>query len=377
MPIYATGKKKDGKNQYRVIVSHTDAYGNHKQHERTAYGKAEAQELEAALKAELKQASAPEHMTVGQLYEEYMEQKRQEVRVTTYDKTRRNLECAVLPEFADAPLKRLNAQMMQKWKNSIGARDLKANTKKNYYKEFSALLNYAVKREYIAKNPLKLVGNFRTTEFERPEEMLYYTPEEYKKYAAAALDIAQNSPESKEFANFAYYVFFSIAFYTGMRKGEINSLKWENIDGVTIKVRTSVSQKVKGGYVEGDTKTVSSVRDVIMPEPLRRIVEEHRARQQRDSRFTESYYVCGGTKCLPDSTIEHRNQQYASAAGVKHIRIHDFRHTHASLLINEGINIMEVSRRLGHRDIKETLETYSHLYPREEDKAVAVLNQIL
>ena len=377
MPIYATGKKKDGKNQYRVIVSHTDAYGKHKQHERTAYGKAEAQELEAALKAELKQASAPEHMTVGQLYEEYMEQKRQEVRVTTYDKTRRNLEYAVLPEFADAPLKRLNAQMMQKWKNSIGARDLKANTKKNYYKEFSALLNYAVKREYIAKNPLRLVGNFRTTEFERPEEMLYYTPEEYKKYAAAALDIAQNSPESKEFANFAYYVFFSIAFYTGMRKGEINSLKWENIDGVTIKVRTSVSQKVKGGYVEGDTKTVSSVRDVIMPEPLRRIVEEHRARQQRDSRFTESYYVCGGTKCLPDSTIEHRNQQYASAAGVKHIRIHDFRHTHASLLINEGINIMEVSRRLGHRDIKETLETYSHLYPREEDKAVAVLNRIL
>lgn len=377
MPIYATGKKKDGKNQYRVIVSHTDAYGKHKQHERVAYGKAEAQELEAALKAELKEASAPEHMTVGQLYEEYMEQKRQEVRVTTYDKTRRNLECAVLPEFADSPLKRLNAQMMQKWKNSIGARDLKANTKKNYYKEFSALLNYAVKREYIAKNPLKLVGNFRTTEFERPEEMLYYTPEEYKKYAAAALDIAQNSPESKEFANFAYYVFFSIAFYTGMRKGEINSLKWENIDGVTIKVRTSVSQKVKGGYVEGDTKTVSSVRDVIMPEPLRRIVEEHRARQQRDSRFTESYYVCGGTKCLPDSTIEHRNQQYASAAGVKHIRIHDFRHTHASLLINEGINIMEVSRRLGHRDIKETLETYSHLYPREEDKAVAVLNRIL
>jgi integrase len=69
--------------------------------------------------------------------------------------------------------------------------------------------------------------------------------------------------------------------------------------------------------------------------------------------------------------------RYCEAAGVKHIRIHDFRHTHASLLINEGINIMEVSRRLGHRDIKETLETYSHLYPREEDKAVAVLNRIL
>lgn len=377
MPIYATGKKKDGKNQYRVIVSHTDAYGKHKQHERIAYGKAEAQQAEAELQAKLKTASAPRHMTVGDLYEEYMEQKRQEVRETTYEKTRRNLEYAVLPIFSDAPLDKLNTQMMQKWKNDIGARDLKIRSKQNYYKEFSALINYAVRREYIAKNPLTLVGNFRTSEFETPEEMQYYTPEEYKLYSAAALEIAQNAPESKAFTDWAYYVFFSMAFYTGMRKGEINSLKWSNIDGATIKVRTTVSQKVKGKYLESRPKTLSSVRDIIMPAPLCEIVEAHRARQMQDSRFTADYYVCGGVRCLPDTTIEKRNQRYCAAAGVKHIRIHDFRHTHASLLINEGINIMEIGRRLGHKDIKETLDTYAHLYPREEEKAVAILNGII
>lgn len=374
MPIYATGKKKDGKNQYRVTVSHTDAYGKHKQHERIVYGKAEAQQAEAQLKAQLTTASAPKRMTVGQLYEEYMEQKRQEVRATTYDKTRRNLEYAVLPTFADAPLEKLNAQMMQKWKNDIGGRDLKIRSKQNYYKDFSTLINYAVQREYIPRNPLALVGNFRTTEFEAPEEMQYYTPEEYRLYSAAALDVAKGSDA---FADWAYYVFFSIAFYTGMRKGEINSLKWENIEGDTIKVRTTVSQKVKGDYIETRPKTISSLRDIKMPAPLLAIVSEHRARQASDSRFSESYYVCGGTKCLPDSTIEKRNQRYGKLAGVKHIRIHDFRHTHASLLINEGINVMEISRRLGHKDIKETLDTYAHLYPREEDKAVAILNRIL
>ena len=66
----------------------------------------------------------------------------------------------------------------------------------------------------------------------------------------------------------------------------------------------------------------------------------------------------------------------AAAAGLKAIRIHDFRHTHASLLVNEGINIQEIARRLGHSKIEITWNTYSHLYPREEDRAIAILNKI-
>lgn len=66
----------------------------------------------------------------------------------------------------------------------------------------------------------------------------------------------------------------------------------------------------------------------------------------------------------------------AGLAGIKAIRIHDFRHSHASLLANEGINIQGVSRRLGHSKIEMTWNTYSHLYPREEERAVEILNKI-
>ena len=79
---------------------------------------------------------------------------------------------------------------------------------------------------------------------------------------------------------------------------------------------------------------------------------------------------------MRDTTIEKRNTAYAKAAGLPHIRIHDFRHTHASLLINEGINIHEIARRLGHSNIDMTLNTYGHLYPREEERALNVLNKI-
>ncbi|MCL2821480.1 MAG: tyrosine-type recombinase/integrase, partial [Oscillospiraceae bacterium] len=58
------------------------------------------------------------------------------------------------------------------------------------------------------------------------------------------------------------------------------------------------------------------------------------------------------------------------------IKIHGFRHSHVSLLANEGINIQEIARRLGHAKVEETWNTYSHLYPREEEKAVDILNKI-
>lgn len=64
-------------------------------------------------------------------------------------------------------------------------------------------------------------------------------------------------------------------------------------------------------------------------------------------------------------------------AGVKVIRIHDFRHSHASLFANAGVNIQEISRRLGHAKVEMTWNIYSHLYPRGEERAINVLNEIV
>lgn len=58
---------------------------------------------------------------------------------------------------------------------------------------------------------------------------------------------------------------------------------------------------------------------------------------------------------------------------MKHITIHEFRHSHASVLCNAGVNIKEIARRLGHSDVETTLKTYSHLYPAEEERAVKIL----
>lgn len=206
------------------------------------------------------------------------------------------------------------------------------------------------------------------------EKIHYYTEAQFTKYIKAAEEYASSHDTLTEWG---YYVFFYIAYFTGMRKGEINALKWSDIDDNIIHIRRSVSQKTKGNSIlETPPKNKSSMRDLQMPLPLKSVLETHKSRQMQTEDFNINYRVCGGIKCLSDTAIDMHNRIYSKNAGIDRIRVHDFRHSHASLLCNEGINIQEIARRLGHSDIQTTWNTYAHLYPREEERAIAILNKI-
>ena len=110
--------------------------------------------------------------------------------------------------------------------------------------------------------------------------------------------------------------------------------------------------------------------------PLIDILQEHKKRQQINPQYSEDSRILGDGRCIRDTTLEERNKYYAKLAGVKKIRIHDFRHSHASLLVNMGINIQQVAKRLGHTKVEITWNTYSHLYPREEERAIEILNAV-
>ena len=144
-----------------------------------------------------------------------------------------------------------------------------------------------------------------------------------------------------------------------------------------LSVTKSVAQKLNGKDVITPPKNRSSIRTLQMPAPLMTVLREHKERCRSFDTFDESYLICGGIKALRDTSVQKMNERFAEAAGVKVIRIHDFRHSHASLLANEGINIQEIARRLGHSDIKMTWNTYSHLYPREEERAIIILDKIV
>ena len=107
-------------------------------------------------------------------------------------------------------------------------------------------------------NPISKIENFRDS-YAIGHKMEFYTPEEFWRYASALLESAECS------GDYSYYVFFSIAYFTGCRKGEIHALRWSSLNDGVLSIRSSISQKIGGGDVETPPKNKSSIRQI----PLR------------------------------------------------------------------------------------------------------------
>ncbi len=169
----------------------------------------------------------------------------------------------MIPYLGEIKINQLDIRILQKWKNSILKQSTKITTKQNAYKELRALFNYAMKMNYVTQNPLIQVGNFKEVYFETNQDKLrYYTPEQFKQFIVVA------EKHCKMLIDYGYFVFFNIAYFTGMRKGEINALKWSDIEGNIIHVRRSINQKLKSKDMETPPKNKSSYRDIQMPKNL-------------------------------------------------------------------------------------------------------------
>ena len=165
MPIYKMDGKKDGLQKYRVRINFTDSSGKSKQIDRVAYGKEVAKELERQLMHNLSNETL-KRITLQELYDEYIAVKKFEVRENSMRTITGRLELYVLPKFKDYKLNKITSSELQKWKQYIETctqakkpkEKLSSSMKKNIFGEFRALMNYAVKMEYIPKILLLLSG---------------------------------------------------------------------------------------------------------------------------------------------------------------------------------------------------------------------------
>lgn len=190
MPVYKMEGKKNGLQKYRVRINYTDNEGKAKQLDRVAYGMEAAKALERQLNFDLKEETAKK-LTIEELYDEFMEVKKHEVRESTLNNIKRNLVRYVVEPLKKQRIDKLNMSILQKWKTSIEDYDKENNeglaiaTKRHIFAQFTSMLNYAVKMEYISKNYLNSLGNFKDA-CEIKKEINYYTPEEFLKFVSAA-----------------------------------------------------------------------------------------------------------------------------------------------------------------------------------------------
>lgn len=177
----------------------------------------------------------------------------------------------------------------------------------------------------------------------------------------------------------------ALALFTGMRRGENLALRWRNLDldaGV-IKVRDSLEETKKHGLRVKLTKTGAARRDVTLPTIAVEALAEHRCEQLEfrlklglGSKPTPDSFVFPALDGGPQSpnNLSGDWREFLDAAKLPNLRLHDLRHTHANMLIASGVDIVEISKRLGHADPSITLKVYAHLFRSDDSKFATAIN---
>lgn len=303
------------------------------------------------------------NMTFKELYTLFYQYKEDKVKLTTL-KTYRDRE-KFFKDLDNVKLKDFNIEHFEKWKKQINSYGYTTNHKNHLFKFFKELLNFATKwYNFNFTATYNKMTNF--TDPNEKKEMNFWTYEEFKKFIAVEDDLM-------------YRTFFKVLYYCGLRKGEIRVLDWNDIDfnNNTLTIRKGLSDNVNGKkYIISSPKTLKSNRTLSLSKKFIDDLKELKKSVMQYTNFREDWFVFGNELPLGDDAIRRRKNNNCKLANVKQIRLHDFRHSCASLLISTGADIKIVAEFLGHTKIDETLNTYVHMFKSKLNNIVNIIDSL-
>ena len=351
MPVY----KNESKSTWYAKFNYKDWQGNIKQKKKEGFKtQKEAKVYEREF---LNKAHVSCDMAFGSLVELYMEDCESRLKPTTLDNKKYIVDLKVLPFFKDMPLNTINITTVRKWQNELISSD--ENYSQTYLKsinnQLSAIFNYACKYYKLPENPVRSCGSIGK---KRADSMNFWTIDEFNKFIVTV----EKKPISK--------VAFEILFWTGIRVGELLAITLNDIDieAQTISINKNYARLKREDLIL-EPKTPKSKRVVTISPFLCDIIQEY---------ISKLYDYEPNERLFQVTTTYFREEmdRGCKKSGVKKIRVHDLRHSHASLLIEMGFSPLLISERLGHENIETTLQTYSHLYPNKQSE-VANMLQVL
>lgn len=210
-------------------------------------------------------------------------------------------------------------------------------------------------------------------------------PPKPKKYKANFLDEQEINILIQKSKNTNLYIPILIAICTGMRRGEVLGLTWNNVDLEKNSIMISQTlYSTSKGLVFSTPKTDSSVRKIAIPQALSKELKKHKTRQLKNKiKYGEEYkninIVCTSDKgeLINPKSFSRDFRKLLKNNNLPLIRFHDLRHTHASLLVKMGTQPKEISNRLGHSNISITMDLYSHIYEATDNEVAKAFNNIL
>ena len=305
----------------------------------------------------LEKQSANPDMTFQNLYEIYMEDTAARLKQSTLLTKKAVLQTHILPFFGSKPINEIKASDVRRWQAKLMSSP--NNYSQTYLKkintELNSIINYAKRFYDLNTNPCGKAGTIGKA---KAEEMDYWTYDEYIAFREGVKDKSLS------------YICFEVLYWTGMREGELLALSPADIDldNKTISINRTY-QRIEGKDVFTSPKTRKSKRKIPIPDFL----------CQELSDYIQSRYMPDADERLfpvTKSYLSHEMIRGCKNTDVKKIRIHDIRHSHASLLINQGCDALMLADRLGHEKVSTTLNTYSHLFPHKQQELVHSLESL-
>ena len=389
MPVYQDKDKngkiiktKDGRSWY------FKTYKSGKQCKSRKFSKkSEAENEEALFKLKSNKLYNKTFHIVAKDYFDYKYKTRKEATIYGYENIYDN---HIKPFFEHTNINKIDISIIREWHEELDNKPYSLKYKNKIYTVLSSILNFAMKNYNLEKNYAQIYGGFESPNDEiikDNEKLKYITYEEFNTFYSA-ID------------NLLWQNFFTFLYYTGMRLGEVQALTWNDIDfnkseiivNKTLSTKTKNKNKINESnivkYKTTNTKNRKN-RIIKMNDKLKDKLLNYKKEVIKYTDFSNSWFVFGNSRFLPETTINRYRTKYFKLSGVSTITNHEFRHSHVSLLINEYIKVSKeknmkidtakfflmMADRMGHT-IQVMQKTYMHLFPTIQDEIVDLLNNL-
>lgn len=313
------------------------------------------------------------HIKFNKFIDEWLPIYRPTVKESTYATTLRIIDNHIRKELGECFLDRITVRTcdkaVKKWfKNS-------PIVFKRYVMYTSKILDYAISLELIKSNPMRKVI-LPKVKREHKEFDQFYTKNELDDFLFWAKDYS-----------FKAYAFFRLLAYSGIRKGEALALQWKDIDLAhnTITIERTESKGIDDRLMITTPKTSNAYRTIHVQHETLQVLTEWRKQQTSnlirlgENVFNPEQLVFSNTnnQMLDPYTVDKWNRAICSKHHLRRIKVHGFRHTHASLCFEAGLSMEDVKNRLGHAKISTTMDVYTHVTKTKEKESAEQFNRFM
>lgn len=360
---------KKGNRYYVVIYEGPDPGTGKSRHRWHSAGttRKDAQRLLAELvkKSHDGDYRAPDRVTVGQYLEQrWLPIKKAQLRASTFDSYRRNIDNHVVPAIGTVPLQRLTpehldafyGELLTSGRRSGNGGGLSVKTVRNIHTMLHKALADAARKGTVPRNVATLADPPRLSSARRPE-MTVWDADQLRQF----LD---------EIAGHRLYSAFYLLATTGMRRGELLGLRWSDVDLERPSISVSRALVIVAYKPQlSDVKTGQGRRTIDLEPKTVAVLRAWKKRQMEEHMLTNVRPDTGRMFAHPDGSCVNPDyfsqvfDRHLTKSALPRIRLHDLRHTHASILLKQGVPLKVVSERLGHSNPAFTLSVYQHLLP--------------